>query len=278
MDPQRDPLAAKTSFYFPFLFLPKEKRQAMEVLYRYFWTADEVSDAPGTVAQKRARLRAFNRELEKMLAGKPEGPLFTQLSKIIDRFQLSPQPLRFILKGLEQDIRGIHFKRFAELQLYALQVAGTPGQSSMELFGFHDAKHLAYAENLALFLQLTNIVRDFKEDFQMDRRYLPTEDFKKFDLDPADWNGPVTSWLAFFHYQLERAWSYWEKACQSLSYKERGELTTAEAIASVYIRLYRKLSADPLQTLQGRVRVSGFEKLLAALGTAIRCAWWRLIG
>ena len=200
MNPQDGSLRKKTSFYLPLLLLEKKKRQAMESLYRFCWAADEISDGQNPPAEKKRQLAIFKKNFEKSLAGNSPEPFFTSLEKTIREFDLSPEPLRRILQGVERDLRPLRFKTFTELRNYALQVAGGPGLASMEIFGFKDKPHRAYAENLGLFLQIVNIVRDIKEDWSLHRQYLPLEDFKRFHLDPArldekNSNGP-SLWLS----------------------------------------------------------------------------------
>jgi phytoene synthase len=275
LNPQEGSLKKKTSFYYPLLLLPKEKRAAMEILYRFCWAADEISDGPGSNADKKRDLAAFRKNLSACWKGKAENPLFRRLSEIIKKFNLSPEPLQRILQGVERDLRPLRFKTFSELHRYSLQVAGGPGLSSMEIFGFRDPAHRHYAENLGLFLQIVNIVRDFREDAQMGRQYLPQQDFQRFRLNPASLSPADLSWKHFVDFQLTRAEDFLEKSQKSLTRLERSQLPTAEAIAGVYGRLKEKLRAHPERILQGKISLSPLEKLSAAALALGRCAAWK---
>jgi phytoene synthase len=154
-------------------------------------------------------------------------------------------------------------------------VAGGPGLASMEIFGFKDKAHRIYAENLGVFLQLVNITRDYKEDMTLGRRYFPDEDFKRFHLNPLQIDEKSSLWKSFVHFQLDRAWSYLQKARKSLTRREQSRLHTAEAIASVYIKLHQKLKAHPHQILEGRISLSRFDKLLSVAGASARCFLWK---
>lgn len=278
MDPRKGSLENKTSFYYPLLLLSPAKRQALESLYRFCWAADEISDGPGTPALKRRKLAAFKKELSLASRQRARDPLFQEFQGTLRDFELSSEPLRRILAGVERDLRPVRFKKFAELRTYALQVAGGPGLASMEVFGFRDAAHRAYAENLGLFLQITNITRDFLEDRGLGRLYLPLEDFKRFHLDPSHIEEGNSHWKPFVEFQLDRAWGFLEKSRKALTLRERGQLATAETIASVYVRLYQKLRNAPARILRGRTKLSKLEKGSAVLGGVLRCAWWRLFG
>jgi phytoene synthase len=275
LDPRKGSLENKSSFYYSLLLLSPAKRRAMETLYRFCWAADEISDGAGTLPGKRRKLTAFEKELQLAFHQRARDPLFRGFQEILKSFELSPEPLRAILAGVKRDLRPLRFKRFEELKTYALQVAGGPGLASMEIFGFRDAPHRAYAENLGLFLQLTNITRDFLEDRALGRLYLPAEDFKRFHLNPSDIEEGNSHWKPFVEFQLDRAWSFLEKSRKALSLKQRGSLATAESIAAVYVRLYQKLRNDPHQILRGRTRLTKLEKASAVLGSVARCALWK---
>lgn len=276
MNPKQGPLENKTSFYYPLLLLPRPQRRAMEVLYRFCWVADEIADGPGSPAAKRRRLAKFKRSLKAAFRGRAKEGLFHKLQALLPAFGLSRDPLERILQGVEQDLKPVRFKKFAELHQYALRVAGGPGLASMEIFGFKDRAHRDYAENLGVFLQLVNITRDWREDTALGRRYLPEEDFKRFHLNPAHLDENNSHWKKFVEFQLDRAWSFLEKARRALSRPQRAQLATAEAIAAVYVKLYQKLRANPYRILKGRTTLSKADKLLSVLGAVGRCWIWKM--
>jgi 15-cis-phytoene synthase len=275
LNPTDGSLQQKTSFYFPFLLLPKEKRAALEALYRFCWVADEIADSPGNLPAKKAELSALRRGLDLRLAGKPSIPPFDPILGPLGKAGLSREPLTRVLKGVQMDLAPVAFKTFSQLHRYALLVAGGPGLASMEIFGFKDAKHRSYAEDLGVFLQVVNMVRDFKEDLATGRRYLPLEDFKRFHLDPSHIEERNSHWKPFVEFQLDRAWGFLEKARSSLSHQERSALPTAEAIAAVYVKLHQKLRNHPSWILQGKVSLSPWDKALSTLGAWGRCWLWR---
>ena len=275
MNPQDTPLQEKTSFYFPMLLLPRDQREALEVLYRFCWLADEISDGPGSLPVKKQKLSACKKELKACLAGRSRDPLFQKLQAVILQYKMSPEPLWRIISGVERDLKPIHFKTFGELHDYALKVAGGPGLASMEIFGFKDEAHRVYAENLGVFLQLVNMTRDYREDMALNRQYFPSEDFKRFHLIPGSIEEKDSHWVPFVEFQLERAWSYLKIARQSLSLRQRSELTTAEAISAVYFKLGQKLWNNPRAILRGKTSLSKADKLLSVVGAWLRCLSWR---
>ncbi len=268
-------LERKTSFFLPLLLLDSPRRKGLELLYRFCWAADDLADGPGSPAEKRSRLKAFQRDFESCLRGRPSGGFWRDFGAAVGSFRLSPGPLRAILVGVTRDLKPIHFKRFSELHSYALQVAGGPGLAAMEIFGGRTPAHRRYAENLGVYLQITNITRDFLEDRSLGRQYLPLEDFKSHGIDPHH-PVPGTAWDFFVRFQLDRARSHWDAACAALPKRERGRLATAEGIAAVYGVLHRKLWWHPGRVLEGKVSLSRREKAFATLGAAARCAVWRV--
>ncbi len=275
MNPQNGSLQTKTSFYYPFLLLPVKKRQALETLYRFCWAADEISDSPGSLQAKKIKIQKFKKNLADCWKGQSRDPLFQKFQQVIRTFDLSPQPLRQIIAGIERDLKPIRFKTFAELHRYALQVAGAPGLASMEIFGFKDAAHKVYAENLGVFLQIVNMVRDFKEDKKMNRIYFPASDFKRFHLNPFSLGENNSNWPGFVDFQLNRAWSFLEKSRKALTHRQRADLTTAEAIAAVYLKLFQKLKTQPHSILKGKTSLSKADKILSLVGAAGRCLLWK---
>jgi len=276
LNPRDGSLQKKTSFYYPLLLLPGQKRRAMEALYRFCWAADEISDGKDALPLKKKKLTQFQIKLKHCFAGKAQDPLFKDLQETIHFYQLSQEPLSRILKGVERDLKPLRFTTFRELHRYALQVAGGPGLASMEIFGFKDKAHRVYAENLGVFLQLVNIVRDFKEDKAMGRQYLPTEDFKRFHLNPDSVEAGHSHWKPFVEFQLDRAWTFLEKARRALTLHQRGALMTAESIAAVYVKLHQKLRHNPHRILRERTALSPADKLLSVVGSAGRCALWKM--
>ncbi len=247
----------------------------MELLYRLCWMADDISDAPGSTAEKKRKLARFKKNLWDSFHGKPKDPFFQRFQPIISRFGLTQKPLERIVKGIERDLRPICFKKFNELHQYALQVAGGPGLACMEIFGFKDKPHREYAENLGIFLQLVNVVRDYREDKALNRLYFPAEDFIRFHLNPHHIGENNSNWRPFIEFQLDRAWGFLEKAHQSLSQSQRAKLTTAEAIAAVYLKLFQKLKNNPYRILEGRITLTKWDKLLSATGAVGRCWLWK---
>jgi phytoene synthase len=268
-------LERKSSFFLPFLLLGKKRREALTLLYRFCRVADDASDEPGTSIQKRRRVTALQDELEACLSGHPQGDDWVAFKHAIDFHRVPPQALRDTLRGVAMDLKKVRFQTFTELLAYSHLVAGGPGRASMAILGGHGPRHERYAENLGAFLQVTNVVRDYLEDRDLGRLYLPLKDMKRYGVDlrhPI----PGPAWDAFVRFELERAWGYWESTQRSLETCERSRLIAAEGMAAVYARLHRRLKKNPGAILQGRVSLSTWDKVAATLTAVLRCGLWRI--
>jgi phytoene synthase len=275
MSPDAQGMERKSSFFLPFLLLGRKRRVALTLLYRYCRIADDVSDEPGTLKQKRRRFNAFRLNLEACLRDRPTAGFWRELKEVIDEHRIPPQALRDTLRGVEMDLKKVRLQTYTELLDYAHLVAGGPGRASMAIFGGRGPRYERYAENLGAFLQITNVVRDFLEDQDLGRLYLPLKDLQRYGVDPDHPRcGPA--WDAFVRFELGRAWGHWESAQRSLETCERSHLLAAEGMASVYCRLHKRLLKDPGAILQGRVRLSAWDKVSATLSAALRCGLWRI--
>ncbi len=244
----------------------------MEELYRFCWTADEIADAPHPLSERKRLIQQLAQELRRAFQGKAKADWMKSFQGVIQDFQLSPEPLESILKGVARDFKQVRFNEFKELYSYALQVAGGPGLASMEIFGFRDEPHRLYAENLGVFLQLVNITRDYKEDLELGRVYFPAKDFRRFHLTPGKIERENSHWPLFVRFQLDRAWSFLAFSRSALSSRQRACLTTAEAIAAVYVKLYQRLYDQPHKILEEKRSLSRSDKLLSVVGALGRCA------
>ncbi len=266
-----------TNFYLPMLLLPAARRRALMGLYRFCREADDIVDEPGSISEKRRRLDALRRDLKTGFSrGRSDHPILGPFLSAALPLGVTLPPLLAVLDGCARDLGRVRLTRFAQLRDYASKVAGGPGLSSMEIFGYKDAAHRTYAMNLGLFLQLTNVVRDVREDLAMGRLYLPASEWRRFDLEPGRLPQAGPAWDAFARFQLDRALDSWKAACRALSARERGALSTAEAIAAVYLPIHRLLYEKPSRALAGRIRLSTFRKAAAVAGAWLRCLTGRI--
>jgi phytoene synthase len=176
-----------------------------------------------------------------------------------------------LIDGCVADVRGTSYQTFDDLLYYCRCVAGSVGRLSLGIFGTgHDAgpttQAIELADSLGVALQLTNILRDIREDRQNGRVYLPAEDLAKFDCDP-DRLGQSTQpgFVRLVEFEAERARDWYATGWKLLSLLDRRSAACTGAMAGIYRRLLERIAAEPAAVLRGRMSLSGREKATVAV-------------
>jgi phytoene synthase len=227
---------------------------------------DECHEA-GIAARKLAWWRD---EIEHTFAGNPTHPVGRALHNTLDHFNLAKEYFLEIIDGMEMDLLQTRYENFAELSLYCYRVAGVVGLLAAEIFGYEDRNTLKYAHNLGLAFQLTNILRDVKEDAQRGRIYLPQDELAQFGVSERDilelQQTPATAGL--MHFQAQRARSYYDKALDLLPEADRYTQRTGLIMAAIYLTILKSIEDDSNQVLSHRISLSPLHKLWLAWRTA----------
>ena len=262
-----------TSFYYAFLFLPPEKRQAIHALYAFCREVDDVVDECEDPAIAAAKLNWWRQEVA-LLASPPDHPQPTHpvmraLQEVRQRFDLPLEYFTEIIDGMAMDLEYSRYPDFKSLSLYCYRVAGVVGLLSAEIFGVTDRKTLRYATELGTALQLTNIIRDVGEDARRGRIYLPVDELQRFNVPAADiMNARETpAFLALMQFQGERAQSYYYKALSTLPVTDRSAQRPGLIMAAVYRTLLDEISKDGYQVLKQKTSLPPLRKLWLALKT-----------
>ncbi len=182
--------AAGSSFYWGMRILPEERRGAMFAIYAFCRAVDDIADGPGSVADKINRLTAWHEAIDALYAPSPvliENPTLRALSDAIARYDLPHKEFHAVINGMQMDMDGSMKAPSAQtLQLYCRRVAGAVGLLSIRVFGDAGAAAHRFAVTLGEALQLTNILRDLKDDAALDRLYLPEEHLASQGIDTSD--------------------------------------------------------------------------------------------
>ncbi len=261
-----------SSFYYSFLFLPNEKRKAITALYAFCREVDDVVDETHDPDVARIKLQWWREEISHAFEGVPQHPVAKALKPVVANFNL---PLEFFLEiidGMQMDLENSHYQTFQELSLYCYRVASVVGLMTVEIFGFEDRKTLKYAHDLGMAFQLTNILRDVREDAARGRIYLPADEMERFgvtieDLRKANLNDGIRELLAF---QAQRARDYYHKAFEQLPEQDRYNQRSGLIMARVYLTLLDTIEKQNYPVLERRVKLSPFRKLWLAWRTARR--------
>lgn len=258
-----------TSFYYAFLFLPTEKRQAIHALYAFCREVDDVVDECEDPAVAVAKLSWWRQEVALLESGQPTHPVMIALKEVRQRFDLPLEYFNEIIDGMAMDLEYSRYPDFKSLSLYCYRVAGVVGLLSAEIFGVSDRKTLRYATELGTALQLTNIIRDVGEDARRGRIYLPVDELQQFNVPAADiMNAQETAeFKALMAFQAKRAQDYYTSALASLPPADRSAQRPGLIMAAVYRTLLDEITHDGFQVLKQKTALPPLRKLWIALKT-----------
>src|ERR1017187_10387853 len=174
----------RSNFSFSFALLPRSKRNAMHRIYDFCrYTDDLVDDENADKEMKIERLRQWRGEVEACYNGNPRHPIMLEFSKVLVQFDIPKDYLISLINGVEMDLKKDRYETFEDLQKYCYGVASTVGLMCIQVFGYRHEETREYAINLGYALQMTNILRDIRQDAAVGRIYLPLEDLRTFNYD-----------------------------------------------------------------------------------------------
>src|SRR5436853_3750609 len=221
--PRKLARATASNFYYSFLLLPSAERRAIKDVYAFCRLLDDIVDEDQSGRNPYAELQYWRGEIEACYQGCPTSEFGERLLGSIEAFDLPKQPFLDVIDGMEMDLKWHSYQSFADLREYCYRAASAVGLICIEIFGYESARTREYAVNLGLALQLTNILRDLKEDAKRGRIYIPLEDLERFGYSEHDvrqnlYNVPF---IELMTYQHARAVSYFARAASSLPQKDR---------------------------------------------------------
>ena len=266
---QQKAVASGSSFYYAFLFLPKERRAAITAFYAFCREIDDVVDEmvdPGVAATK---LAWWHTEVLKSFAGTPSHPVMKALMPMATVYRIEARHLQAVIEGCQMDLTQNRFLDVAGLQRYCHLVAGIVGEVAARIFGQVDDATTAYAHKLGLAFQLTNIIRDVGEDARRGRIYLPMSELQQFDVKAheilkREYSDRFTALMAF---QTQRALGVYDEALALLPEADRRSQKPGLMMASIYRTLLHEIAADSYQVLHQRVSLTPLRKFWLAWKT-----------
>jgi phytoene synthase len=264
--------SSSSSFYYSFLFLEPEARQAMTVLYAFCREVDDVVDGCRDPGVARVKLAWWRDELARAFGGMPQHPVSKALQPVIARYNLPQEYFIEIVDGMEMDLDYNAYRTFKELALYCYRAASVVGLMAAEIFGYQDRRTLNYAHALGMAFQLTNILRDVGEDARRGRVYIPEEDMQRFNVTREDilqgrLTGEMRNLLAF---QAERADHYYQQAYGHLPTDDRYSQRSGLIMAAVYHALLEAIRDGDYHVFKQRIALSPTRKMWIAWQTARR--------
>jgi phytoene synthase len=202
------------NFYHAFRLLPRPQRLAMCALYAFLRIADDHADDPAPPDERRTRLRDWRDGLTAALRGEFTHAIHPALADTVTRHGIPAELLHAALDGVEMDLERKRYETFAELYQYCYRVASVVGLACIHIWGFRDETAKQYAEWAGIALQLTNILRDLREDVQRDRIYLPREELRHFGYseDELRHGERNEAFARLMEFQTERAADYYRRS------------------------------------------------------------------
>lgn len=268
---------AARNFYYAFLVLPRRKRQALCAVYAFMRRCDDIADDPTlSLPDRRQKLATWLDALHCAQQGHPtDDPIFLALTDAQRRFNIPAGLLDDLATGTAMDIEEplaqsaeaspltVQYKTFEDLRLYCYRVASVVGLVCIHIFGYRDPAAEPLAERCGLAFQLTNIIRDVKEDASLGRVYLPEEDLSKFNLSSADlWNAPDLARIRpLLALEADRAREFYTAGDQLLSYISEDSQPALWVLINIYRRLLEKIGEKQYDVFTAKVTLSTWEKL-----------------
>lgn len=254
---------AKSNLAFALRILPPERRDDAVLFYAFCRTLDDLADAPGIPAGERAAsLQAWQHGLEHGFENPTE--LQRGIVSLRERHAIPNNLLIAIVDGCRMDLEPRRFQTWDDLSDYIWKVACAVGLVSIRLFGCTAPDAERYAESLGRALQLTNILRDIREDHENGGRiYLPLDDLARFGFTEADLDSGLRNerFLDLMHFEAERAETYFHQAEALLPAADRQALAPARIMAAIYQQLLAQMRRDGFRVFEKRYRVSSPRKL-----------------
>ncbi len=256
------------NFYYSFVVLPPEKRRALCAVYAFMRYCDDISDGDGTAESKKAGLVRWRAQLDSALTGQTgSNPIFPAFSDTVRRFRIPGDYFHWIIDGAEMDLTLDRYETFDDLYHYCFRVASAVGLVCVRIFGYSDERAIKLAEECGIAFQLTNILRDIKEDAAMGRIYIPADELRRFNCDPADFkNGTLSEdFRRLMSFQIERAQHYYEKAGHLLPLVDKPSRPSLWAMVKIYRGILEKIEKRRCDVFKERIRLSNSEKSVIML-------------
>jgi phytoene synthase len=256
------------NFYYSFVLLPNAQRDAMCAIYAFMRYCDDLSDEPGAARGPIERWRAA---LEDALEGRFDShPVWPAFHHTVETYRIPAHYFHQMIDGVASDLEPRQIQTFDDLYRYCYQVASVVGLTTIHIFGFQSSEAPPLAEKCGVAFQLTNILRDIKEDAGLGRIYLPAEDLQKFGVTAERLaNGDqVADLLA---YEAARARRYYDEAIPLIGMVDARSRPSLWALMQIYSQLLDRIAQAKYDVYTRRISLSTLEKLWIVA----RAAVWR---
>ena len=257
------------NFYYSFVLLPAEKKDAMCAMYAFMRYCDDLSDEPGATQSAMDRWRDA---LTEALAGRPDAsPVWPAFLDAVARYQIPHRYFHDMIEGVASDLEPRPIRNFDELYRYCYRVASVVGLTTIHIFGFNSPEAPLLAEKCGIAFQLTNILRDIREDAALGRTYLPQEDLARFGVSLDDLRGSRRSeaFDRLMEFELARARAYYDESAPLTAMIHADSRNAMRALITIYRSLLDRISESPADVLTRRISLPTSQKVWIVLRSAL---------
>ncbi len=259
------------NFYYSFLLLEKPQRDAMCAIYAFMRHCDDLSDEPAAGADKSAlsqRIALWRMDLDRALKGAPgDDPIWPAFCDTVGRYVIPHRFFHEMIDGITSDIEPRQIRTFDELYRYCYQVASVVGLTIVHIFGFTSTRALLLAEKCGVAFQLTNILRDVREDAELGRIYLPAEDLNRFGVsaDRLRSGKEDHNFRELMKFEANRARAYYDESASLADFIQPKSRRSLWALRQIYLRLLSKIEKANYSVLTRRINVPKRTKIALLL-------------
>jgi phytoene synthase len=260
------------NFYYSFVLLPRAQRNAICAIYAFMRQCDDLSDDPAGPVPPREAIGAWLDEADEAIDGRfGASPIWPAFHDSVTRYKIPRQYFHDMCEGMLSDLEPRRIEKFDELYRYCYQVASVVGLTVIHIFGFRGPEALPLAEKCGVAFQITNILRDVREDAGRDRIYLPAEDLARFQVDVRDlMEGKRTEeFVALMEFEAHRARAYYTESMPLIDMVDRDSRSSLWALIQIYSRLLARIEQTNYDVLARRVELSAREKIGIILKAAV---------
>jgi len=240
--------------------LDQDRREAISALYSFCRITDDIIDKE--MVNRDDLIQSWRNNVASQLPNIAEP---VQLAWLYTRakYEIPSEYMDQLISGVLMDTHKNRYQTFEELVEYCYHVASTVGLMSMHIVGFSDKEAIPYAIKMGVALQLTNIIRDVGEDYEMGRIYIPQEDLDRFSITEKHFRDRVIddAWKNMIAFQISRARQYFQESWKGLSYLESKGKWSINAAATLYQEILKMVERNNFDNMNQRAYVSKKRKL-----------------
>ena len=259
------------NFFYAFQVLPKEKRRAIYVIYSFCRTCDDIADGDLPVESKLEQLEQISEIFKKASMQKPgiHNEVFLAVEDVISKYKIPKKYFIEFVDGMIMDQKINRFDNFSELELYCYRVASVVGLMCLEIFGYYGNKNevFEYAKKLGIAMQLTNIIRDIKDDIKRNRIYIPRSEMSEFGYEEKQLRELTYSenFYALIAFQIQRIRSFFDASSELNQHINEDSQSCINILRTLYLKILDKIEESEYNLYGPEISLSKKEKITTML-------------